>query len=172
MTRWCFTHHCLPPPLFSPSADTLVNPGSYTPGSTAVDTGMTFSTAYGDGTTAQGDVYTDDLEIGGLKASKGSIGLSKSSFVDSGSNGISGMAYPALATFGRKYPPFFDTLMNAGVLDDPVFTFKLRKTGSALTLGQAAASDITYVDVDQSQGFWSVDASINGQAITSIVDTG
>ena len=38
------------------SADVIVNKNAYTPGSTAKDTGKTFSTAYGDGTTASGSV--------------------------------------------------------------------------------------------------------------------
>lgn len=38
------------------SSDIILNQGSYTPGTTANKTGKTFSTGYGDGTTAKGSV--------------------------------------------------------------------------------------------------------------------
>ncbi|KAK0542980.1 hypothetical protein OC846_006349 [Tilletia horrida] len=165
------------------SADTLVNPGAYVPSqsSTSRKTSKTFSTAYGDGTTAQGTVYTDVVTIGGLKASNTAIGLSNSKFIDSsnegGNQGISGMSFPALATFGSSYPPFLDSLHNAGVLSAFEFSFKLGSSGSDLYLGGYNPSDIsgspTWVSVDSSQGFWQVPASATYYgSIESIVDTG
>ncbi|KAE8257989.1 hypothetical protein A4X13_0g1985 [Tilletia indica] len=165
------------------SADTLVNPGAYSPSSssTSVRTSKTFSTAYGDGTTAQGTVYTDVITIGGLKAAKTAIGLSSSTFIQSaqegGNQGISGMSFPALATFGSSYPPFLDSLHNAGVLSAFEFSFKLGSSGSDLYLGGYNPSDIsgspTWVSVDSNQGFWQVPASAAYYgSIESIVDTG
>ncbi|CAD6887487.1 unnamed protein product [Tilletia controversa] len=165
------------------SADTLVNPGAYSPGSssTSVRTSKTFSTAYGDGTTASGTVYTDVITIGGLKAAKTAIGLSTSTFIQSsqegGNQGISGMSFPALATFGTSYPPFLDSLYKAGVLSAFEFSFKLGSSGSDLYLGGYNPSDIsgspTWVSVDTTQGFWQVPASATYYGgIESIVDTG
>ncbi|KAE8203772.1 hypothetical protein A4X06_0g1929 [Tilletia controversa] len=165
------------------SADTLVIPGAYDPhaSSTSVRTEQTFSTAYGDGTNARGTVYTDVLTIGGLKAAKTAIGLSSSRFLNStaegGNHGISGMAFPSLATFGDSYPPFFDSLHNAGVLSSFQFAFKLGSSGSHLYLGGHDPSDIigapTWLSVDSAKGFWQVPATADGyKDIESVVDTG
>ncbi|KAL9933762.1 hypothetical protein V8E36_007420 [Tilletia maclaganii] len=165
------------------SADTLVNPGAYSPGSssTSKKTSKTFSTAYGDGTTARGTVYTDVVRIGGLSASNTAIGRSSSQFVtpsqEGGNQGISGMSYPALAAFGSNYPPFFDSLHNAGVLSAFEFSFKLGSSGSDLYLGGYNPNDIsgspTWVSVDSNQGFWQVPASATYYgSFESIVDTG
>ncbi|EPQ32402.1 uncharacterized protein PFL1_00598 [Pseudozyma flocculosa PF-1] len=159
------------------SSDTLVNAGTYRPGSssTSVKTSKAFSTAYGDGTTAKGTVYTDALTIGGLTASRVAIGLSTTTFVTD-SAGISGMAFPNLAQFGSAYPPFFYSLKNQGKLNAGVFQFTLAKTGSSLYLGGTDASkysgSFTWSPVDSSQGFWLTSASVNGLSIDSIVDTG
>lgn len=81
-------------------------------------------------------------------------------------------AYPALAQL--KEPPFFDSLMSAGVLQQPVFTFTLADAGSSLYLGgiPPTVTDVTYAPVDSSQGFWGVTGSINGSSTSAILDTG
>ncbi|PWN38625.1 acid protease [Meira miltonrushii] len=157
------------------SADVIVNHNSYTPGPTAKNTGRTFRTAYGDGTTASGPVYTDTFSIGGLSASSAALGWSSNQFLtgESPNNGIAGMSYPSLATLG--YPPFFDTLSKAGALAKNVFTFTLSKGTSTLYLGgvDPKAGTPTYVNVDSSQGFWTIDSgSIAGVSTGSIQDTG
>lgn len=40
------------------------------------------------------------------------------------------MAFPSLATFGSKYPPYFDSLMKANVLKQPLFSFFFAETVS------------------------------------------
>ncbi|UZJ56270.1 hypothetical protein CBS101457_005590 [Exobasidium rhododendri] len=156
------------------SSDVIINKGAYTPGSSAQNTNKTFSTAYGDGTTAKGEVYLDTLEIAGLSAPNAAIGLSSTTFLQAseGDNGIAGMAYPALAQLGQ--PPFFDSLISAGVLQESVFTFTLADTGSGLFLGgiPSNVTNPTYVSVDSSQGFWGVTGSINGTSTAGILDTG
>ncbi|KAK0541113.1 hypothetical protein OC835_000323 [Tilletia horrida] len=165
------------------SADTLVNPGAYSPNSssTSVKTSKTFSNAYADGTTASGTVYTDVVTIGGLQAAKAAIGLSTSELVDTanegGNQGIAGMSFLALSTFGSSYPPFLDSLYNAGVLSAFEFSFKLGSSGSELYLGGYNANDIlgspTWVSADSSHGFWQVPATATYYgSIESIIDTG
>ncbi|CAD6892307.1 unnamed protein product [Tilletia controversa] len=165
------------------SADTLVNSGAYHPraSSTSVRTKKTFQTAYGDGTAAEGTVYTDVLTIGDLKAPKTAIGLSSSRFInpnkEGGNQGISGMSFPSLATFGHSHPPFFDSLHNAGALSAFQFAFKIDSSGSHLYLGGHNPSDITgwpsWVSVDSNGGFWQVPATADGYgSFESIVDTG
>ncbi|GAC96622.1 endopeptidase [Pseudozyma hubeiensis SY62] len=162
------------------SSDTLVNPGAYTPSksSTSKTNGDQFSTAYGDGTTAQGTIYTDTVHIAGLSAANTAIGVSNTQFIDSseGSQGISGMALPQLAAFGSKYLPYFYSLKNAGAVSSGKFQFDLRTSGSTLFLGGTNSAKYSttpiYQSLDSSQGFWQVPASVNGQSIESIVDTG
>lgn len=162
------------------SSDTLVNPGAYVPAksSTSKTNGDQFSTAYGDGTTAQGTIYTDTVHIAGLSAANTAIGVSNTQFIDSseGSQGISGMALPQLAAFGSKYPPYFYSLKSAGAVSSGKFQFDLRTSGSTLFLGGTNSAKYSttpvYQSLDSSQGFWQVPASVNGQSIESIVDTG
>lgn len=162
------------------SSDTLVNKGVYNPSasSTSHTNGDQFSTAYGDGTTAQGTIYTDTLHIAGLSATNTAIGLSNTTFVDpsQGAYGISGMAYPQLAAFGSKYLPYFFRLKQAGAVTTGKFQFDLRTSGSTLFLGGTDSSKYSttpvYTSLDSNQGFWQVPASVNGQGIQSIVDTG
>lgn len=162
------------------SSDTLVNPGAYTPSqsSTSKTNGDQFSTAYGDGTTAQGTIYTDTVHIGGLNAANTAIGVSNQQFIDSseGSQGISGMAFPQLAAFGSAYLPYFYSLKKAGVVSSGKFQFDLRTSGSSLFLGGTNSAKYSttpvYVNIDSNQGFWQVPATVNTQSIDSIVDTG
>ncbi|SPO20613.1 related to pepsin precursor (aspartate protease) [Ustilago trichophora] len=162
------------------SSDTLVNPGAYTPSSSSTSrtSGDTFSTSYGDGTTASGTIYTDTVRIGGLSATNTAIGVSNQQFIDSseGSSGISGMAFPQLAAFGSKYLPYFFRLKQAGAVSSGVFQFDLRTSGSSLFLGGTNSAKYSstpqYVSVDSNNGFWQVPATVNGQSIQSIVDTG
>lgn len=156
------------------SSDTLVNPSAYDPNqsSTSQDTGTTFRDGYGDGTQAYGEVYQDALSIAGLSAPTAYIGLSQSQFVggNEGNNqGISGMAFPNLAAF-QQQTPYFYSLINAGALDQQAFTFKLRSSGSSLTLGSKSSS-ATYVPVTDAS-YWTVDAQVNGQSTSGIVDSG
>ncbi|CAD6900945.1 unnamed protein product [Tilletia controversa] len=161
----------------------LSSSGAYHPraSSTSVRTKKTFQTAYGDGTAAEGTVYTDVLTIGDLKAPKTAIGLSSSRFInpnkEGGNQGISGMSFPSLATFGHSHPPFFDSLHNAGALSAFQFAFKIDSSGSHLYLGGHNPSDITgwpsWVSVDSNGGFWQVPATADGYgSFESIVDTG
>jgi cathepsin D len=160
------------------SADIIINPEGYTPGSSSKKTGNTFTASYGDGTTASGAVYTDTISVGGLKASGVSIGRSSSDFVSfaqEGDQGICGLSYPSLSVLGSGSTPFFDGLMNSKVLTKDVFTFTLASKGSTLHLGgvSPAGSSPVYTSVDPSEGYWTVsDSSINGIATASIVDTG
>ncbi|SNX81364.1 related to pepsin precursor (aspartate protease) [Melanopsichium pennsylvanicum] len=162
------------------SSDTLVNNGVFKPSasSTSKTNGDTFQTSYGDGTTAQGTIYTDVVHIAGISASGTAIGVANGQFLDSsqGASGISGMALPQLAAFGSSYLPYFYSLKQAGAVTSGKFQFDLRTSGSSLFLGGTNSAKYSttpaYVSVDSDQGFWQVPASVNGQSIQSIVDTG
>lgn len=159
------------------SADALVN---YTPGSSATRTSKTFSNSYGTADapeTFSGHVYQDTFSVGSLSANKASIGrVEQGGNIVDGANGLIGLGYPALSSFGSQYPPVFDTLINNNALDSKVFGFALGPTGSAsLVLGGTDTSkytgSITYTALSR-QAYWQVPSTVNGQSVSSIVDSG
>lgn len=94
------------------SSDTLVNPCAYNhrKSSTSIVTHDTFKISYEDGTAAEGHIYLDMLEIAGIKAKDVAIGVSQKKFTrpfERPSSGISGLGYPGIQTFPKKYKPFF-----------------------------------------------------------------
>lgn len=155
------------------SSDTLVNPAAYDPSqsSTSQDTRTQFSNSYGDGTTASGDVYADALTIGGLNAPTAYIGKSNQVFIsgEGNSQGISGMAFPSLASF-RQQEPWFYSLIKAKALDQQAFVFDLKESDSTLSIGSTAANASWAPLTDAS--YWSIRAKINGKPIHAIVDSG
>ncbi|WFD29224.1 cathepsin D [Malassezia sp. CBS 17886] len=163
------------------SADTIVNPTAYDPkkSDTSKDTNEHFKTGYADGTKGEGKIYTDTLQIGGMSAKNVAIGRVDQQFIstEGGNQGISGMSFPSLATFPKDYPPFFASLIKQKTVTEPVFQFTLKAgSGSSLHLGgidkSKAKGDFSYTSVDPSQGFWATKATVNGQQITAIIDTG
>lgn len=84
--------------------------------------------------------------------------------------GISGLAFPSIATF-LQHEPFIYSLINAGVLDEQAFEFKLiNGTGSTLTLG-SSNKDATWVPLIE-ETFWGIPASLNGFIFNGVVDSG
>lgn len=162
------------------SADTLVNPFVYFPhrSKSSRKTHHTFSTAYGDGTTASGFIYTDDLKIGGYEAKDVAIGLSVTKFInDEDNQGIAGMSFPAVQSFPKKFDPFFIALVKQKVVPEPVFQFTLKRgSGSTLHLGGIDNSrfqgELSYVDVNPEDGFWISEGKVNGKKIDACIDTG
>ncbi|WFD42718.1 cathepsin D [Malassezia psittaci] len=164
------------------SADTLVNPSAYDPSKSgsSQNTGQPFQTSYGDGTSAEGTIYTDSMTIGGFSADNVAIGVANNQFItddQAPSQGISGMSFPSLQAFPQDYPPFFESLRKANAVNQGVFQFTLKpEQGAELHLGgidqSKAQGDFSYAKVDSSMGFWVTDATINGQQIKAIVDSG
>ncbi|WFC98626.1 cathepsin D [Malassezia yamatoensis] len=163
------------------SSDTLANPSAYNPkkSSSAKNTHKTFSASYGDGTTAKGTIYTDNLSIAGLSGTDVAIGHSTTTFIEGEdpSEGIAGLGFPAIQTFPTQYKPFFFQLKSQKAVKSGVFQFTLKSgKGSTLTLGGIDTSkykgSVTYVDVDPSKGFWLTNAKVNGQSIKAIIDSG
>lgn len=156
------------------SSDTLVTAGTNAPNSssTSSNTGTIFWDLYADGTSAVGPVYKDKLSIGGLTAPEAYVGLSWTKFWTGhgDSQGISGMAFPIISEF-LPHEPYFYSLIKAGVLDEQAFIFKLRPSGSSITLG-TKSSAATYVPVT-SATYWNVGVEVNGwRDTTGVVDSG
>lgn len=163
------------------SADVIVNPGAYDPhkSQSAKSSGKTFKTSYGDGTTAQGTVYTDEFKIGSLSATNVAVGHSDQTFLDheGGNEGIAGMSFSTLSAFPGDFKPFFYSLMEQKSVSHGVFQFTLKKgSGSTLTLGAVDTSKYSgepvWSGVNPEQGFWATQAFVNGVKINAIVDSG
>jgi len=153
--------------------------------STARDQRRTFSLAFGDGSTVQGEVFTDTVTVGGLtvtsqavgSASQYSTGFALDEFPP---DGLLGMGFEQISVFGNN--PFFQTAIAQGKPTAGEFGVKLATSGSELFLGgvdtKLVSGAFTQVPVTQ-VGFWQVTlgaANANGRAavrnLAAIIDTG
>lgn len=163
--------------------------------------GSTWEISYGDGSSASGDVGTDNVTIGGLTIENQSIELAKklsSAFQQDTGDGLLGLAFGSINTV--KPNPVKTPVDNLIAQEDipksaELFTCYLGswrdtadpdKGESFYTFGFIAddltetTGEISYADVDKSQGFWNVKSetyTINGKQATqsgntAIMDTG
>jgi len=191
-----------PPKTFTVDFDTgssdLVLPGTdctanceghtlYDPSwsSTSEITKQPFKLSYGDGSSVQGTVFLDTVALAGFQATNQSVGDS-SQYSDGfslprfPSDGLMGMAFKQISEFNAS--PVFQTLVEEGMVSDPVFAFRLGTSGSKLDVGgidQASLKgDISYTNVIE-EGFWQVKTDalkVGGQTTSSnfdaIIDSG
>lgn len=150
--------------------------------------GATWNISYGDGTGANGDVWLDVVNIGGVKvkhqAVESALELSQSFSEDSAKSGLLGLGFSSLNTVKpNKQQTWFDNIK--GSLSKGLFT-------ADLNAGQFGTYDFGYIDktkyngdifytkVNNTQGFWGVTPTGYkvGSAINvplsfqAIVDTG
>ncbi|KAI0048764.1 acid protease [Auriscalpium vulgare] len=178
--------------LFLPGAQCISNCQGHTPydptaSSTSHDRGTTFSLAYGDGSTVSGKQYSDDVTVAGLTATGQALGVATTYSDGFASDnfppdGLMGMAFQSISDYDA--PPFFQTLIEQGEVDDSVFSFKLAPSDSELFLGGVNpalySGSFTYVPVTK-EGYWETNfdsMSVNGHPIVfernrdCIIDTG
>jgi hypothetical protein len=159
---------------------------------------------YGDGSTASGTCGSDTLNLGGLSIENQTVESAaklSTQFAQGTGDGLLGLAFSSINTVtdadGQPDPAAtpVTNLINQGSVptEAQLFTsafYSQRDENSPpsfYTFGyidqdlvSASGSEISWVDVDDSQGFWSFaseSATINGQGITSggntaIADTG
>jgi len=156
--------------------------------------GATWNISYGDGSSASGNVYTDNVKIGSASIPGQAVELAEklsAQFAQGeGSDGLLGLAWPSLNTVQpqpQKTP--VENMIDNGIITQGLFTVALDKGDSNgfYTFGIIDAAkagvndgDIQYTPIDNSQGFWMFDsgsATINGQTIdrsgnAAIADTG
>ena len=132
--------------------------------STAKDTGRNFAIRYGDGTTVEGPVFQDTITVAGLTAKQAwfsPINTMAIRFPQSPVDGTVGMGLQALSKIGE--PPFFQSLVDQGVVAENVFSFTLGESNEGeLYLGGTDRSKysgeiVTTPVIDQ--GFWMVQGS-------------
>ena len=152
---------------------------------TAADQNEEFSLAFGDGSTVQGEVFTDTVSVGGLTATDQAVGAATQysngfALANFPPDGIMGMGFPQISVFEAN--PVFQTLFAQGQATENVFGFTLLPTGSELFLGGTDTSkftgDLAFTPVTQ-VGFWEINSdgvSVGGTIVVgpqdSIVDTG
>ncbi|TFY78580.1 hypothetical protein EWM64_g5434 [Hericium alpestre] len=127
--------------------------------SSAKDLGKTFKCSYGDGSSVMGEQYSETVVANGLKATGQTIGAAGnySDGFTSGMDGLVGLAFQKLSVFNAK--PWFQTLVDQGQTDAPVFGMKLADSGSELFFGgmnkNLYKGEPTYAPVTQ-EGYWQV----------------
>lgn len=156
--------------------------------------GATWSITYGDGSASAGYVYTDVVNVGGIsfdsQAVETATKVSSSFSRDSNNDGLLGLAFSQLnAVEPKSQKTWFDNLKES--LDDAVWTADLKasKPGTynfGYIDDKLYTGEISYVDVDTTNGFWQFDASgysignssersdssSSSTAINGIADTG
>ncbi|KAL6863610.1 aspartic peptidase domain-containing protein [Trichoderma novae-zelandiae] len=152
--------------------------------------GAQFLVQYGDGSGAEGVVGTDVVDVGGAVFNAQAVEVATAvtqQFVDDQQNdGLMGLAFSKLNTVQpQQQKTFLDNVQSS--LAEPVFTADLKKgQPGTYTFGAVDATafqgDLTWVDVDNSQGFWqfssesfAVDGGATQQATAggqAIADTG
>lgn len=161
----------------------------YDPSTSGVlESGETWSIEYGDGSTASGTVYADTVVVGSVTATSQAVeaatSASSSFLSDTASDGLLGLAFSDLNTIRpTAKTTFFDTVKSSLAL--PLFTVDLKKgEPGSYDFGYIDSSkyvgDITYVDVDTSNGFWQFTAAgyavgsgdVVTESYTAIADTG
>ncbi|KAI1361081.1 aspartic peptidase domain-containing protein [Xylaria arbuscula] len=142
--------------------------------------GATWSISYGDGSASSGSVYHDVVNVGGVsfdtQAVESASKVSDQFAQDSNNDGLLGLAFSTLNTVTpQAEKTFFDNIVDN--LDVAAWTADL-KYHEAGTYDFGVIDDskytgsISYVDVDDSQGFWDFTADINGESVDGIADTG
>ncbi|KAI0451247.1 aspartic peptidase domain-containing protein [Xylaria acuta] len=142
--------------------------------------GATWSITYGDGSASSGVVYHDVVNVGGVsfdsQAVESAEEVSDQFAQDSNNDGLLGLAFSTLNTVTPEAEnTFFDNIVDS--LDTAAWTadLKYHEAGTydfGIIDDSKYTGDISYVDVDDSQGFWGFTADINGEDVSGIADTG
>lgn len=142
--------------------------------------GASWSISYGDGSSSSGSVYHDVVAVGGVsfesQAVESANQVSDQFAQDANNDGLLGLAFSTLNTVSPSpEKTFFDNIIDT--LDVAAWTADLKyHTAGTYDFGVIDDSkykgDITYVEVDDSQGFWGFTADVDGQSVSGIADTG
>ncbi|PCH40757.1 acid protease [Wolfiporia cocos MD-104 SS10] len=160
--------------------------------STAEHTNGKWEISYGDGSSASGDVYTDNVHVAGIhiqgQAVEVAHHLSSAFLKDGGNDGLLGLAWPKLNTVQpHRVATPMQNMMEKGLINPPVFTVKLGHGSepSFYSFGYidhtVTPHEIVYHHIDNSKGFWEVASTAyavnrqhrrRNQNNTAILDTG
>ncbi len=150
--------------------------------------GYTWNITYGDGSGASGNVYNDSVTVAGItygsQAVEAATEVSAQFTQDKSTDGLLGLAFSSINTVQpQAQNTFFDNVK--GSLPQPLFAVDLKyHSAGTYDFGFIDSSkytgEITYVEVDNSQGFWGFSAtgysvgsgSTKSASISGIFDTG
>ncbi|KAI8626938.1 eukaryotic aspartyl protease [Xylariaceae sp. FL1651] len=166
-------------------------------------TGKTWQIQYGDGSSASGTCVSDVLNVGGLSIQNQTVELAtklSTQFAQGTGDGLLGLAFGTINTVmdanGQSDPAATpvenmitqgDIPTDAQLFTSAFYSQRDENPDSFYTFGYIdqdlvtqSGADISWVNIDNSQGFWSFPSesvSINGQQMTSsgntaIADTG
>ncbi|KAL9598616.1 MAG: hypothetical protein Q9219_004361 [cf. Caloplaca sp. 3 TL-2023] len=129
--------------------------------------GATWSITYGDQSSSSGIVYTDTVTVGSTTFAGQAVELankiSDQFQQDAGNDGLLGLAFDTLNTVKpNAQKTFFSNVLPS--LSAPLFTVDLKKGApGTYDFGFIDAAkhtgDVTFVDADSSQGFWTFSTS-------------
>ncbi|POW21925.1 hypothetical protein PSHT_01877 [Puccinia striiformis] len=144
--------------------------------------GCTWKISYGDGSSASGVVYKDDLKIGDLHCSEQGIEVAQklsSAFLNGeGSDGLLGLAWPQINTAHPQQKTPMQNMMEKSITNQGLFTVCLKHDTDGkgfYSFGTICAEeagvtekDIAYTPIDNKQGDEEIELSEN----VAIADTG
>ncbi|KAI5856211.1 endothiapepsin [Durotheca rogersii] len=141
--------------------------------------GATWNISYGDGSSSNGVVYTDVVNVGGVsfetQAVEVATAVSSQFSEDANNDGLLGLAFSSINTVKpTPQKTFFENI--APNLDAAVWTADLKyHEAGTYDFGVIDKSkytgDITYTDVDSSEGFWSFSVSGYGVGNTTFTSS-
>ncbi|PCH43862.1 acid protease [Wolfiporia cocos MD-104 SS10] len=143
----------------------------------------TFSILYGDGSTVSGPIYTETVNVAGIKSTGqyfSPVNTLSDSFSNDPIDGILGLAFPAISNLRQN--PFFSNAVQERAVKSGVFGMKLASSGSELYLGGTDTSQYTgsieYHSVTGS-GFWQASGAkilLSGKSVITgfqtVIDSG
>ncbi|KAL4771929.1 aspartic protease pep1 [Aspergillus nidulans var. acristatus] len=142
--------------------------------------GYSWEISYGDGSSAGGDVYRDTVTVGGVTASGQAVEaashISEQFTRDQNNDGLLGLAFSSINTVQPKsQTTFFDSVKSQ--LESPLFAVTLKhQAPGSYDFGYIDQSkytgELTYTDVNNSQGFWMFSATAGETDFDAIADTG
>ncbi|KAL7622716.1 hypothetical protein AAE478_006394 [Parahypoxylon ruwenzoriense] len=142
--------------------------------------GATWNISYGDGSSSNGVVYKDVVNVGGVsfegQAVEAATTVSTQFTSDTNNDGLLGLAFSSINTVQpTPQKTFFDNV--APNLDAALWTADLKyHAAGTYDFGVIDKSkytgDITYTDVDSGDGFWMFSTSGYGIGNTSFKSTG
>lgn len=154
----------------------------YNPSSGKIDSGETWSISYGDGSSASGNVYFDEVVVGGTTVTSQAVEAAETVSAefesDAASDGLLGLAFDSINTASpNQVATFFENAIPT--LASPLFTANLKKGKPGnYNFGYIDSSEytgsITYTPVNTANGFWEFTGSGyavgSGKFVSSSID--
>lgn len=160
------------------SADIVLHKDSYNPSKskTAKDLHKKFNFQYVFDE-VNGELYSDKIAIGGVKASNVAIGHGAENFDGDVTGGTFGLSFPPLSAYEVDSPNFPQAVKEQHPSQKNTYQFTMRSNGdSSMHVGEIVKSEIkgdfTWVDASGDDMYWKADIKINGKKTRGIVDTG